>query len=63
MTDTSLNTYLCYYKGKDVTVKAATTLAAQKLAAPLLKAKRLYEITVKLACLGEHPYVHATASL
>ena len=42
-------TYICFYKGKEITVNAATTYAAQQMAAAIFKAKKAYEITVMLA--------------
>lgn len=42
-------TYICFYKNQEITVEAATSYAAQQIAAKLLKAKKAYEITVMLA--------------
>lgn len=43
------NTYIAFYKGKQMEVDADSSYAAQKLAAEKFKAKKSYEVTVKLA--------------
>ncbi len=57
------NTYVAFYKGKQVDVKADTTLAAQNTAAKHFKAKKAYDVTVVLGMLGDKEVVHSTASL
>ena len=57
------NTYVAFYKGKQVDVKADTTLAAQNTAAKHFKAKKSYDVTVVLGMLGDEEVVHSTASL
>jgi len=49
LTGGNMFTYICFYKGKEITVNAATTYAAQQMAAAIFKAKKAYEITVMLA--------------
>ena len=55
------NTYVAFYKGKQVDVKADTSLAAQKAAAEHFKAKKSYDVTVVLGEKGGEPVVHSTS--
>lgn len=52
-------TYLCFYKGRELTLQAPSSYAAQLLAAKQFKARRSYDVTVMLAAneAGE-PVVH-----
>jgi hypothetical protein len=42
-------TYVCFYKGKQITVQALRSFDAQEKAAKLFKARKRYEVTVVLA--------------
>lgn len=42
-------TYVCFYKGKQITVQALRSYDAQLDAAKKFKAKKSYEVTVVLA--------------
>ena len=44
-----MNNYECFYKGKRLSVKAASSYAAQTEAAKLFKARKSYDVTVVLA--------------
>jgi hypothetical protein len=60
---TGKNTYVAFYKGKQIDVKADTTYAAQQTAAQHFKAKKSYDVAVVLGMLGDEEVVHSTASL
>ena len=54
-----MNTYQCFYKGKQVEVKASTTLEAQTKAAAHFKARQRWQVTVVLAAKADGvPIVH-----
>ena len=59
---TGKNTYIAFYKNKEVGVKADTTYQAQLTASEHFKAKKSYDVTVMLAELEGKPYYHSTAS-
>jgi len=42
-------TYVCFYRGKQITVQALRSFDAQEKAAKLFKARKSYEVTVVLA--------------
>jgi len=44
-----MNGYICFYKNKQLEVKANTSYEAQKEAAKQFKAKKSYEVIVALA--------------
>ena len=54
----AMNGYVCFYKGRRIEVYAETLYAAQQKAATLLRAKRIYEVTVHLAEKNGEPVVH-----
>lgn len=60
---TGKNTYVAFYKNKQVDVKADTSYAAQQTAAQHFKAKKSYDVNVVLGMLGDEEVVHSTASL
>lgn len=60
---TGKNTYVAFYKGKKIDVKADTSYAAQQTAAQHFKAKKSYDVNVVLGMLGDEEVVHSTASL
>jgi len=60
---TGKNTYVAFYKGKKIDVKADTSHAAQQTAAQHFKAKKSYDVNVVLGMLGDEEVVHSTASL
>ena len=43
-----LNGYIAFYKGKQIEVRALTSYQAQIKAAAIFKAKKSYEITIRL---------------
>jgi hypothetical protein len=53
-----MNGYVCFYKGKRIEVFADSIFAAQQQGAVLLKAKRIYEVTVCLAEKEGEAVVH-----
>lgn len=53
-----MNHYKAFYRDKTIIVEAETTLAAQKLAATELKAKKSYEVAVVLVQQEEKQIVH-----
>jgi hypothetical protein len=58
-----MNTYLCMYRGSQITVQASTSYAAQKEAARLLKARKSYDVSVHLVARADgSPVEHSTAS-
>lgn len=61
--DTSLNGYICFYKGKRMEVYAKTTLEARDKAAAAFKARKAYDVTAVLAEKGGQPVTHSPASL
>ena len=44
-----MNTYVAFYRGKQIEVKADTSFKAQAIAAGLFKTKKSYDVTVMLA--------------
>jgi hypothetical protein len=58
-----MNTYIAYYKGKQIAVSAATSYEAQQKAALVFKARKSYDVTVVLAAKEGAPVVHDGASL
>lgn len=52
------NGYLAFYRGKQVEVRADTSLEAQRLAAHYWRVKRSYDVTVVLAETAEQPVIH-----
>ena len=55
------NTYAAFYKGREMEVKADTSLHARDKAAGLFKAKKNYDVTVVLTKLGDKEVTHSTA--
>lgn len=57
-------TFLAFYRGKTIEVEASSAYAAQTKAATALKARKSYEITVKVVSRDDGTAVaHDTASL
>ena len=52
------NRYIAFYRGKQVEVKADTSLEAQRLAAHYWRVKRSYDVTVVLAETAGQPVIH-----
>ena len=52
------NLYECFFRGKRVTIRAATTYDAQKLAAAHFRARKSYDVAVVLAEKDGTPVVH-----
>jgi len=44
-----MNNYVCFYRGKQITVQAESSYKAQLKAAEQFKAKKSYDVTVVLA--------------
>lgn len=42
-------TYVCFYRGKQITVQALRSFDAQEKAAKLFKARKAYDVAVVLA--------------
>jgi len=51
--ESSMNGYKCFYRGKTLEVRAATSLEAQGKAAAAFKARKAYEVTVVLCERGD----------
>lgn len=56
-------TYIAFYKGKQIEVKALRSYDAQLAAAKIFKARHSYDVTVMLADKGDEPVVHDPAVL
>jgi hypothetical protein len=56
-------TYIAFYKGKEITVKALHSFDAQEIASKIFKAKKSYEVTVMLVAKGDEPVIHNPAIL
>ena len=57
-------TYVCFYRGKEIEVKAPSSYAAQLLAAKQFKARKAWEVTVMLAADPDgRPVVHSAAEI
>ena len=52
------NGYIAFYRGKQVEVRADTSLEAQRLAAHYWRVKRTSDVTVMLAEIGSEPVIH-----
>lgn len=57
------NGYIAFYKGKQVEVRADTSLEAQRLAAHYWRVKKTYDVTVVLAEKQGEQVVHSTGGL
>ena len=56
-------TYIAFYKGKQIEVKALRSYDAQEAAAKIFKARKSYDVTVMLAAKGDEPVTHHPAVL
>ena len=57
-------TYIAFYKGKEIEVKALSSYNAQLAAAKAFKARKSYDVTVMLAAKDNgEPIVHNPAIL
>jgi hypothetical protein len=57
-------TYICFYRGKKMEVRALRSFDAQEIAAKAFKARKSYEVTVVLAAkLDGEPVEHSTAGI
>jgi len=57
-------TYIAFYKGKEIIVKALRSYDAQLIAAKQFKAKKAYDVTVILAAkVNGDPVIHDPAIL
>jgi hypothetical protein len=54
-------TYIAFYRGKQIEVKALRSFDAQEIAAKQFKACKSYEVTVMLAAKGDEPVIHDAA--
>lgn len=52
------NGYIAFCRGKQVEVRADTSLEAQRLAAHYWRVKRTSDVTVMLAEIGSEPVIH-----
>lgn len=54
-----MNTYIAFYKGQQLEIKADTTLQAQTIAAAKFGARKAWDVTVILAAKADGvPIVH-----
>jgi|WetSurSiteA1Bulk_404760.scaffolds.fasta_scaffold907268_1 hypothetical protein len=58
-----MNGYIAFFRGRRIEVFAATSYAAQQLAAQQFKAKKAYDVHVMLAEKAGEPVTHSTAGL
>lgn len=56
-------TYIAFYKGKEITVKALRSFDAQEIASKIFKAKKSYEVTVMLVAKDDEQVTHDPAIL
>jgi len=56
-------TYIAFYKGKQIEVKALRSYDAQLIAAKIFKARKSYDVTVMLAAKGEEQVIHDPATV
>jgi hypothetical protein len=56
-------TYVAFYKGKQITVKALRSFDAQEIASKQFKARKSYEVTVMLAEKEGNPVIHHPATI
>ena len=56
-------TYIAFYKGKQIEVKALRSYDAQEIAAKIFKARKSYDVTVMLAAKGEESVIHHPATI
>lgn len=53
-----MNKYIAFYRGQQIEVAADSSLQAQQRAAVIFKAKKRWDVTVKLAMVGCREIVH-----
>jgi len=56
--DNTVCTYIAMYKGKKIEVKDTTIYGAQLKAAAIFKAKKSYDVIIKLVAVGDREIVH-----
>ena len=56
-------TYIAFYRGKQIEVKALRSFDAQEIAAKQFKARKSYEVTVMLAAKDGEPVIHHPATI
>jgi hypothetical protein len=56
-------TYIAFYRGKQIEVKALRSYDAQLIAAKQFKARKSYEVTVMLAAKDDEPVTHHPATI
>lgn len=56
-------TYIAFYKGKQIEVKALRSYDAQQIASKILKARKSYEVTVMLASKDDAIVIHHPATI
>ena len=56
-------TYIAFYKGKQIEVKALRSYDAQLAAAKIFKARKTYDVTVMLAAKDDEPVIHEPAAI
>lgn len=56
-------TYIAFYKGKQIEVKALRSYDAQQAAAKIFKARKTYDVTVMLAAKDDEPVIHHPAAI
>jgi hypothetical protein len=56
--------YICFYKGRSIVVQALRSFDAQTIAAKKFKARRAWEVEVKLAARSDgSEVVHSAATI
>lgn len=58
-----MNTYIAFYKNRQIEVTALTSYAAQQVAAKQFKARKSYEVTVVIVESDGEVVTHSTASI
>jgi len=58
-----MNTYIAFYAGRQIEIKADTSYSAQLAAAKLFKAKHSYKVTVILVEKNGAPVTHSPSIL
>lgn len=56
-------TYIAFYKGKQIEVKALRSYDAQEIAAKIFKARKSYDVTVMLAAKDDEQVIHHPATI
>lgn len=58
-----MNTYLCMYRGKKITIEAVSSYEAQVRAAKMLNVRKAWDVVVIVIAVGPEDVPISTASL